>query len=204
MINYLKLIFLVLKPNTLRLEHLFLQNLQLLYPKLPKTRRYKYLTKLFIAPKLFSFTLNFAYLSHNLHKSFVLNTKLLIFFINQTFGFFKNLLFTDSGLIHNNLSKSYAFWILKIYDELFLLKGFKLDLFRDFKPLNYSRCISIVGYSFNKKILNKAVLFLIFNFFKLYSPSRNFLRLSHGYVFLGKEFSLFYFYNFFYFRAFNY
>jgi len=186
------------------MDYFFIQNLQCFYPKLIKTRRYKSMLKFILAPKLFCLLVDSCVYFHSLSRfSFLFLTK-STFFTKQVFLLYKSLVTKDLGLLTNTVTRSYTHWCLRLHLE-FLLQTPSTNIFNQSVNLvEYSTSIQVVGYSLKKKTFSQIMMYILFNFVKLNSSFLNYFLITNSYIAISREFSFIYFYNFFYFKIYNY
>ena len=128
------------------------------------------------------------------------------FFLKTFWKYFKSFILRDSGLITNNISKSFVFsTIYTINSKLWNKKSY-INL-NDHKHLSFSlylKPVSIFSFSFQNHTYN-TIIFLIFNLINSsYYSFKNDFKLVYGFILYQNNYKLFYFCNIPYFKVFNY
>lgn len=190
------------------MELILVQNNHVSNLFLIKTRRYKALIKFYFTPFIIVFVYNNLYKTMEnrvLFPTCLYLQKLKKFYMNDNIWFFlRTFIYKNSGLLTNNINKSYIFWMIYIsHGVIFFKSKHLLTIFSSNTKL-YSKHIKIAPVALQKKSLQKVILFILLIFFKHYLPYINNFRMSYGFFFINNEFNFYLFYNLYYFKVHNY
>lgn len=128
------------------------------------------------------------------------------FFIKTFWKYFKSFILRDSGLLTNNMHKSFIFsTIYTINTKLWNKKNWLKN--NNNKHITYSlylKPVSLFSFSFQNNTYN-TLIFLIFNLINTnYYSFKNDFRLIYGFILYQDNYRMFYFCNIPYFKIFNY
>lgn len=160
--------------------------------------------KLILTHRLFCLLLSTCLFIDHINRYSFLFTSLYTFFSKHIFYLFTRIIIKDAGLLTSNISKSYSYWSLKTYINLFLRAKNTLIPNKSSNLILYSTPLQLLNYSFKKKTFNKTLMYFLFSFIKTNTSFINNFPLTCSYIFTPKEVSFLYFYNLFYFKIYNY
>lgn len=179
-----------------------------MYPIIVKTRRYRSLLKLYLTPLLITqfFKVLTCYKNYVLYASSLGHIMLLSkYFLDANLWYFlNNTIFKNSGLISNNIEKSYAFNTLSTYHRFFRDTISSSVEYPHSTILTYVRHIKIIPFSVNKNIFKKNIIYILYVFIKSSFSFINNLNISYSFMFLSRDFNLYIFYCYYYFKVHNY
>lgn len=128
------------------------------------------------------------------------------FFLKTFWKYFKSFILRDSGLLTNNMSKSFVFsTIYMINSKLWNKKNYiNLNHHKHLSFCLYLKPVSVFSFSFQNHTYN-TLIFLIFNLINAsYHSFKNDFKLIYGFILYQDNYRLFYFCNIPYFKIFNY
>lgn len=129
-----------------------------------------------------------------------------VFLNNNLWNFFQNIVFTNQGLLTNNVTNSYTSYCLRKnyrYGKPWFPSKNAL-LIKNHLSLVYFKNILILNFSFLKKYFKRSILII---FFFTMLPNIGFLnifKITHSFVILQKLLYLTPFYSTFYFKVHNF
>lgn len=190
------------------MSSILIQNTSHVYVVIVKTRRYRSLLKLYVTPFLIVNIFSRLIFSKN-HVLYVSSSNYLMFlskyFLDSNLWYFlSNITFNNSGLILNNIEKSYTFYTLSRYLKFISKRSDSNPSYFKFSILSYVKHIKIIPFSLNKNIFKKNIIYILYTFIKFNFSFINNLNISYSFLFLSKDFNLYLFYCYYYFKVHNY
>jgi hypothetical protein len=190
------------------MEALLIQNNYTFNLVVVKTRRYRALLKLYSTP----------FIALTLHKQLVLMSRLVpttesipvliniksYYMKDNLWFFYRSIIYSNSGLLSNNISTSYTYKTLKCsYSFIFNKKFTNTSSLKVPSPA-YAKHFQILPISVQKFSFKKMFLFVLFNLLLLNKAYSNCINISYGFLILPTSFRLLWFYNFYYYKVHNY
>lgn len=190
------------------MELILLQNLSTNIVIIRKTRRYRALLKFYNVPLVVLYSINKLFFYEKplmLLSNRAYITELKAFFLKDNIWYFyRNIIYKNLGLITSNLHKSYTFWSLQFSDNLAFqnLPNYGISYPTNIK--DYTKHIKALHFPVHKKFFKKLILYYVAFLLKSFIPFSNSINLSHCYLIISNDFSFIWFYNFYYFKIYNY
>lgn len=172
-----------------------------------KTRRYRAFIKMNFSPFLFLWLYQVVFRAMS---SFTLPKPLLyirdlqrIYLEKNLWTFYKKIVYNNTGLLLNNITKSYTFKSINFQvDALSFLNPPRLKL--QLKPINYVKHVKVVPVSIQKFFFKKLIMFVLLSLLRLGHSYINYMNFSTSYVYITPNLNLLWIYNKYYFKVHNY
>lgn len=189
------------------MNYIVCQNFKSTYPLVNKTRRRKLL--IFLSSVNYNFLFLFKMLNISSMSIFTkffysyYSTIVMHYNLNNAWYFYKNILSSRNGMLTNNLSLSYNYWVVK-YTNTFFKKKMLYNNNRVETTLNYTLPVKVLSFFVKKKTLNKLIVNILLMYLDPAYNYINYLSLTSGFIFAKNIFNNFMFINYFYFKINNY
>lgn len=190
------------------IEIILIQNSYALNLFVVKTRRYRSFLKLKFIPLLVGLTFNkllTTLVKYTTTANLIFLNELQKYYLETNLWFFyKYSLYNNSGLIPNNIHKSYNFWMIKNnYNLLFLSAVVQPPkIIQDLR--HYTKHIRLIHFAIPRYLLRRSFIFILNILLKFNMPYINNIYNTYNFLIISHLYDFFLFYNFYYFKIHNY